>query len=101
MRYVAFTYYTQPSGQVDESLAVMKNLKLRELQTASVILDFKKQEVVKASVMGETIPKDWETVVAYYYEHYSATFERMFIENGHEPPVVQAEQEDLAAEAEG
>ena len=33
---------------------------------------------------GTTVPKDWERIVSYYYEHYSATIERLFIENGYE-----------------
>jgi len=31
-----------------------------------------------------TATKDWDTIVSYYYKHYSHTIERMFQENGHE-----------------
>ena len=48
MRYLLLTYYTKPDGKIDESMAVSKSIKTRDLQTASVILDFKKLEVVKA-----------------------------------------------------
>jgi hypothetical protein len=27
--------------------------------------------------------RDWDTIVSYYYKHYAATIERMFVENGH------------------
>jgi hypothetical protein len=32
---------------------------------------------------GITANKDWDTVVSYYYQHYAATIERLFQENGH------------------
>jgi hypothetical protein len=35
------------------------------------------------SVAGITAKKDWDTVVSYYYQHYAATIERLFQENGH------------------
>jgi hypothetical protein len=34
-------------------------------------------------VGGITANKDWDTIVSYYYQHYSATIERLFQENGH------------------
>ena len=38
MRYLILTYYRKPTGQIDEVMAVSKNLKRRDLQTANVIL---------------------------------------------------------------
>jgi hypothetical protein len=84
MRYLTLTYYKKPNGQIDETLSVIKNLKLKDTQTASVILDFKTLKVLKASVNGQTIEKDWDTLVGYYHKHYAATIERMFAENGWE-----------------
>jgi hypothetical protein len=83
MRYLLLTYYTKPSGQIDEVMTVSKKIKPRDWQTANVILDFKEQTVLAASVKGMTATRDWDTVVSYYYKHYAATIERMFIENGH------------------
>jgi len=83
MRYLMLTYYTKPSGQIDEVMTVSKKIKSRDWQTANVILDFKEQKVLAASVRGTTATRDWDTVVSYYYKHYAATIERMFIENGH------------------
>ena len=40
MRYLMLTYYTKPDGKIDEAMAVSKTIKTRDLQTASVILDF-------------------------------------------------------------
>ena len=69
---------------MDEILAVSRNIKTRDIQTCSVILDFKKLEVVKASMGGTTIPRDWDRIVQYYHQHYASTIERLFAENGYE-----------------
>lgn len=86
MRYLLLTYYTKPSGQIDEVMTVSKKIKSRDWQTANVILDFKDQKVLAASVKGMTASRDWDTIVSYYYKHYAATIERLFQENGHELP---------------
>ena len=71
-------------------MTVTKNLKNRDLQTAGVILDFKDCRVVRASMDGKTVPKDWDRVVSYYYQHYANIIERLFQENGHELPSITA-----------
>jgi hypothetical protein len=86
MRYLLLTYYTKPSGQIDEVMTVSKKIKARDWQTANVILDFKEQKVLAASVRGMAATRDWDTIVSYYYKHYAATIERLFVENGHELP---------------
>ena len=83
MRYLTLTYYTKANGQIDEVMAVAKNLKTSDWQLASVILDFKLQKVEKCSMNGVQVPKVWDTVVSYYYQHYSNIIERLFEENGH------------------
>jgi len=50
MRYLLLTYYKKPTGQIDEITAVSRNLKKRDIQTCSVILDFKTLSVVKCAV---------------------------------------------------
>ena len=84
MRYLILTYYTKPDGKIDEAMAVSRNIKTRDLQTASVILDFKKLEVVKCSMNGVQVPRDWDRIVTYYHQHYASTIERLFAENGYE-----------------
>jgi hypothetical protein len=83
MRYLLLTYYTKPDGQIDESMAVSKRVRFSDLQTANVILDFKKLQVVKASMSGTVVPKDWDRIVSYYYQHYANIIERLFTKNGH------------------
>jgi hypothetical protein len=84
MRYLLLTYYTKPSGKIDEVMTITTKIKRKDLQTTNVILDFQDQKVVLCSVSGITAKKDWDTIVSYYYQHYSATIERLFQENGHE-----------------
>jgi hypothetical protein len=84
MRYLIITYYKKANGQIDESTAVAKNLKMRDHQTASVILDFKKLAVVKAHLNGTSVPKDFNKIVEYYLAHYENIIKRLFEENGYE-----------------
>lgn len=84
MRYLLLTYYKKPDGRVDEAMSVSKRVKTTDLQTANVILDFKKLEVVKASMGGTQVPRDWDRIIGYYYQHYASTIERLLKENGYE-----------------
>ena len=84
MRYFVITYYKKANGQTDEATAVTRNLKTRDIQCANVILDFKKLEVVKASMGGVAVPKNFETITSYYRQHYKNIIDRLFAENGYE-----------------
>ena len=97
MRYLLITYVTRPKGNIDEVMSVSKNVRSRDLQTCNVILDFKRLEVIKATMDGTTIPKDFNRVVEYYYQYYQSTIDRLFAENGLEvvkPEAVQDEKQD-------
>ena len=84
MRYLILTYYQKPTGQIDEVVSVTKNLKARDYQTSSVILDFKELKVVQASMNGQTVPKDFNKIAEYYYQFHKNTIDRLFQENGYE-----------------
>jgi hypothetical protein len=96
MRYLILTYYTKPNGQIDEVMAVAKNLKRRDHQTANVILDFRTLSVLKCSMGGVQVPRDFDRIVEYYIKHYEATITRLFNENGYdvkvEKPQVQPQE---------
>jgi hypothetical protein len=83
MRYLLITYYQKATGQIDETTAVSKNLKSHDIQTCSVILDFKKLQVIKAHMNGVTVPKDFNKIVEYYIQHYENIIKRLFTENGY------------------
>lgn len=52
-----------------------KRLKLKDYQISSVILDFKTQQVVMATMDGVTIPKDWWKIRDFYHQHYKTLIE--------------------------
>lgn len=84
MRYLILTYYHKANGQTDEAMAVSKNLKARDLQCANVILDFKELKVIKASMGGVIVPKNFDSIVQYYIQHYENIITRLFNENGYQ-----------------
>ena len=101
MRYLIITYYRKANGQIDETTAVAKNLKMRDHQTASVILDFKKLAVVKAQLGGTSVPKEFNRIVEYYMQHYENIIRRLFEENGYEIELKKSEQEQLNEDGHG
>jgi len=70
-----FTYIKKPDGKIDEQVQMSNKLKERDITTCNVILDFKQKMVEKASIDGTSIPRDWNTIVEYYREHYSDLIE--------------------------
>lgn len=93
MRYLILTYYKRADGRIDEAMAVSKNLKNRDLQTANVILDFQTLKVVKASMGGQQVPKNFDSIVQYYMQHYENIITRLFTENGYQVTVEKNEKE--------
>jgi len=83
MRYLVLTYYQKASGKLDEAMAVCRNLKSKDLSTASVIIDFKNLTVVKCSLNGVNVPRNFDRIVEYYMQHYESTITRLFNENGY------------------
>ena len=98
MRYLLLTYYKKPDGQIDEVMAVAKNLKRRDHQTCSVILDFRTLSVLKCSMGGVTVPRDFDRIVEYYMEHYESTITRLFNENGYDVEYTKKDAETQPAE---
>jgi hypothetical protein len=78
-------------------MAVTQRLRDRDITMSNVILDFRDQRVIKCTMDGTVVPKDWDRIVSYYYQHYADTIERLFLENGHatpQEPVSPAESAD-------
>ena len=70
MRYLIINYYRRPNGQMDEVVTVAKRTKTRDIQSAAVILDFKLSSVVKCSMDGVVVPKDWQRIRDFYHQFY-------------------------------
>ena len=85
-RFLTVTYLKKANGQTDEAMAVTKYLRNRDIQEASIILDFKELKVMKSSIGGAVVPRDWNTISAYYYKVYTSIVTRLFEENGHQVP---------------
>lgn len=98
MRYLVLTYYKKPDGRIDEAMEVTRNLKTRDIQCANVILDFKKLEVIKASMGGTNVPRDFNRIVEYYMQHYENVIKRLFHENGYEVEFTKNEPETVKNE---
>lgn len=84
MRYFIITYLRKANGQIDEQTEVTKNLRRNHIQCASVILDFKSRRVEKAVLGGESVPRDWDRLLAYFMQYYENIFKRLAQENGYE-----------------
>jgi predicted nuclease with RNAse H fold len=101
MRYFVITYFQKANGEQDEVTSVTRSLKTRDIQCANVILDFRKCEVVKATMGGLNVPKNFDNIVRYYRQHYKNIIDRLFNENGFEvtevePETQQTEQKEKA-----
>jgi hypothetical protein len=46
-RYMIVSYVKKPNGQYDELTEFRRNIRLKHLQTAKVVLDFKEKKCVK------------------------------------------------------
>jgi hypothetical protein len=68
--------------QMDEIIEVKRNLRLKDHQTAAVILDFRHQQVVQASMDGVTVPRDWWRIRDFYHQHYADIIENLEAANG-------------------
>jgi len=86
MRYMNLTYFKQATGKIDEVMSLSNRVKPKDLQTASIILDFQAQVVIKCVIDGKTMPKEWDRIVGYYYPFYTSIMERLLQENGHKLP---------------
>ena len=86
MRYLVINYYRRPSGQMDEVVSITQRTRMRDIQSAAVILDFKTRSVVKCSLDGVVVPKDWNRIRDFYYQHYRQVIddlEKLHIEKNH------------------
>ena len=73
MRYFIATYYSKPTGKVNESVKVDTKVRMKDLQCASVIIDYKERKIVKSNFeeeLGADMKHDFETINNFYKEHH-------------------------------
>lgn len=62
----------KPGGQIDEQVTVSKKVKVSDLQTCNVILDYATKKVEKCIIEGKKLDTDWERMHTYYQKIYPA-----------------------------
>lgn len=70
MRYLTVTYIRKPDGQMDEVVGIEQQIKNKVLASANVILDFRDQTVLKCTMNGSNVPKEWNRIRDFYYQYY-------------------------------
>lgn len=88
MRYFIVNYYKKANGQMDEVVSVSKRVKMRDLQSAAIIMDFKTSQVLKSSLDGQVVPKDWQKIRNFYHRHYARIIDDLE-RHAAPPPAVQ------------
>jgi len=86
MRYLIIHYYRKPSMLMDEVVTMAQRIKTRDIQSAAVILDFQTRSVVKCSMDGVVVPKDWHRIRDFYHQYYSQIIddlEKSYSEKNH------------------
>lgn len=63
MRYMIVSYYQKPNGKWDEITEFKNNLKMKHIQSAKVILDFKEKKCVKNGLNPEA---DFTDMLEFY-----------------------------------
>jgi hypothetical protein len=72
----------KPGGQIDESVAVSKNLKPADIQTCNVIIDYAKRKVEKCVIEGRKVDTDFDKMNEYYKKVYTNLIEQLEKEAG-------------------
>jgi len=77
MRYLLITYLRQPGGQIDEQVTVSKRIKVSDIQTCSVILDYQKKKLEKCVIESKVVDTDFEKMSEYYKKVYPALIDQL------------------------
>ena len=77
MRYFLVTYATKAGGQIDEVVAVSKQIRPRDNQMCNVIMDYKDKKVEKCIIEGKRVETTWENLDQYYRQLYPNIIERL------------------------
>ena len=73
MRYFLATYYKKPNGKINEAIKLDTKVRMKDLQSASVIIDYKERRIVKSNFeeeLGADNQHDFDTINNFYKGHY-------------------------------
>jgi hypothetical protein len=85
MRYLLITFFRKPGGQIDEQVGVSKKVKMSDVQTCNVILDFQKRKVEKCVIEGKVVDTEWPKMYEYYKRIYPNLIEQLEKNNTEAP----------------
>lgn len=85
MRYLLITFFRKPGGQIDEQVGVSKKVKMSDVQTCNVILDFQKRKVEKCVIEGKVVDTEWSKMHEYYKRIYPNLIEQLEKNNTESP----------------
>jgi hypothetical protein len=77
MRYLLVTYLRKPGGQIDEQVGVDRKLRVKDIQSCSVIIDYQDLKVIKCVIEGEVRNHDFGYLHEYYKKVYPNLIESM------------------------
>jgi hypothetical protein len=60
----------KPNGQIDEQVGVSKKVKVSDIQTCNVIIDYVKKKVEKCVIEGKAVDTDFDKMNEYYKQVY-------------------------------
>ena len=72
MRYFIVSYYGQANGKYNESAKLDDKIRNKDMQFASLILDYKERKIVKCRFEGELGKvNDFDVISNFYKTHYT------------------------------
>lgn len=77
MRYLLITFFRKPGGQIDEQVGVAKKVRMSDVQTCNVILDFQSRKVQKCVIEGKVVDTDFQKMLEYYKRIYPNLVEQL------------------------
>ena len=60
----------KPSGAIDEQVAFSKKIKMADLQSCNVIMDYQHKKVLKCVIEQKIVDTDFDSMNKYYREIY-------------------------------
>lgn len=80
MRYFIVTYLKQPTGKINESAKTDTKVRMKDLQSASVIIDYKERKIVKSNFeeeLGAGNQHNFDIINDFYKKHYGNLISQM------------------------
>ena len=84
MRYFLVTYVKKPNGQIDEQVALSRNVKPKDIQTCNVIMDYKNRKIDKCVIDGMVQNREFDKLHEYYKAYYPNVIGQLEDENQQE-----------------